>query len=1577
MTTTPNQEGNALPGIETPEIDRLGLSATWEDYTGAGVRVAVLSDGFDHVAHPELIPNYDVAAAYNFVDGNANALPGLATDNDGTPLMGIVGAARNGFGTVGIAHEATLVGYRIDEGVDTARQAFELMAEVRSEVALLDVGDYRPFYARGPMQDLEAAIANVVENGNEGRGTAIVKGAGDTRGFSDANSTFAASERFMITVAATNVEGEVAAHSANGGNILVSVLDSESGIETTDRVGTPGLSRGDYVEVGGTDAAAAEVAGIVALMYEANPDLGWRDVQTILAYTARHTGSAINGTVRGHETAIEGQNNSWIWNGADNWNGGGLHFSNDYGFGLVDAAAAVRLAEHWEIQTATSATALDRTVRAYYLPGEEKPEGQPFDHKTINEPVVVDDVAGTEITAWQWSFNLVETVDLTVDFTATGAVQASDLVIYLTSPSGTTAQLYAGGDGMVPIQNKSWTFTSQAFRGELSHGDWIIRFEDRTADSDFTPDGDRTPIEFDGLSLFIAGQSVNKDDAFNQLEADRWYIFTDEFSDYAGQFGHATTITGYADQDPALASETLVGLNGAPLTGDMILDFDTGAGVIDGVEVVLAGYFSDVVTGAGNDQITLGDIVLDASFLPGRINRLWTGSGDDFVEASFADNGFGQYIRVHLGDGDDTFRRGAQAYVYGEDGDDELAGAGALYGGRGNDILIATYEPGTTPRLPDMVGSSGFDTADYSIFDGPIQVDEALQKALYSNDLPDARFEAIEKVIGTAHGDTYKYVDKLRVIEAGDGDDGFVPEHTALTGISLFGGEGRDFIRYNSLTLTGVEFDLQAGFARHANKLDYLYSIEDLFATQQDDVIRGSAADNELHGLSGNDVIETVGGDDTVFGDEGDDLIIATSGDQILNGGAGTDVIRLLSTGEGYFGGDGEIHGNPTPVITDDRLELADGSVEGVSLFDLRDYRIDGIAELRFLDEGHASDKTLRLSFAVNVQLHVQGVDAEGAVERIEIYKSDNSGIDLSQWTFGDFGGQGDSIFIRGTGQGEFFAGSVMDDRIEGLGGDDVLNGMGGDDTILGGGGDDTITHSLTTGDVAGEVFNGGTGHDRLIMSMNGLGANTSRSIDMRDATLAGFEELVFDGDADNQDLTLVFSARQFALAFGAGAEVRGRDAAGADEALVLNLGTDTGFDGSTVGFNDWGDQRVLINGSAGDDAITGTVARDLIGGSGGNDRLDGFGGLDEVSGGAGDDVVVHRLSTGDVAGESFDGGEDVDTLLVTMAGLGGASRTVDMAGAIATGFEALQFGGDVPGQNLTLSFTALQWLENFAADSQIIGNAIGGTSEVLAIALVNLDTFDGSALGFTDWAGSTLAVVGANTADTITGSIADDWIAGGTGNDVIRGLDGDDSLSGEDGNDALVGGLGNDTIDGGAGIDTALFEGTVNTVVRLATTAAQNTGHGTDTITGIENVTSAGGNDRLNGDGAANTLRSGAGNDRLYGYDGDDRLYAGSGDDLLAGGAGDDILGGSSGADIFVFTTGLGADTIIDFTDDVDAIRLDQDIWGGGLTAAEVVGTFGSIVGADALLDFGGGDSILVRNVSSLALLENDLMLA
>ena len=101
----------------------------------------------------------------------------------------------------------------------------------------------------------------------------------------------------------------------------------------------------DYTAFNGTSAAAPVVSGVVALMLQANPFLGWRDVQTILAYSARHVGSQIGDPA----PPVSNELNTWNYNDAVDWNGGGLHFSRDYGFGLVDAFAAVRLAETWNV----------------------------------------------------------------------------------------------------------------------------------------------------------------------------------------------------------------------------------------------------------------------------------------------------------------------------------------------------------------------------------------------------------------------------------------------------------------------------------------------------------------------------------------------------------------------------------------------------------------------------------------------------------------------------------------------------------------------------------------------------------------------------------------------------------------------------------------------------------------------------------------------------------------------------------------------------------------------------------------------------------------------------------------------------------------------------------------------------------------------------------------------------------------------------------------------------------------------------------------------------------------------------
>ncbi len=118
-------------------------------------------------------------------------------------------------------------------------------------------------------------------------------------------------------------------------------------LATLDRVGANGISAGDFSSTySDDDAAAALVSGVVALMLDANDQLGWRDVQTILAYGARHVGTDVG--LGFNPSSGFNENSAWFFNGALlNWNGGGLHYSSDYGFGLVDALASVRLAETW------------------------------------------------------------------------------------------------------------------------------------------------------------------------------------------------------------------------------------------------------------------------------------------------------------------------------------------------------------------------------------------------------------------------------------------------------------------------------------------------------------------------------------------------------------------------------------------------------------------------------------------------------------------------------------------------------------------------------------------------------------------------------------------------------------------------------------------------------------------------------------------------------------------------------------------------------------------------------------------------------------------------------------------------------------------------------------------------------------------------------------------------------------------------------------------------------------------------------------------------------------------------------
>jgi len=330
-------------GFGPGNID-LNVTSVWPDYTGAGVKVAVYDDGVDF-NHVDLKDNYDHSLDA-VIDGSpvdANYLQPSqvggstgfnALNAHGTTIAGVIAAESNGVGTVGVAFGSRIVGvYAPVTGVGPGAPSSETI-QAMQQLQNYDVADFaaggsqfRDGQGNPNLSTFYAAIQSAATDGRGGLGTILVNAmhnSGPGSGGLDGNGSGFDANRFYIHVGGVFDTGDVANFATRGANQLVSAFTeaaavgsgSARGIWTTDISGADGIVPGDWVDSGGTSLSGPQVAGISALMLQANPGLGWRDVQTIFSLSARHTGSAV-----GAPTLDPSETDPWEFNGADNCNG--------------------------------------------------------------------------------------------------------------------------------------------------------------------------------------------------------------------------------------------------------------------------------------------------------------------------------------------------------------------------------------------------------------------------------------------------------------------------------------------------------------------------------------------------------------------------------------------------------------------------------------------------------------------------------------------------------------------------------------------------------------------------------------------------------------------------------------------------------------------------------------------------------------------------------------------------------------------------------------------------------------------------------------------------------------------------------------------------------------------------------------------------------------------------------------------------------------------------------------------------------------------------------------------------------
>ncbi len=334
----------------------INVECAWNYTKGNGIRVAVVDGGME-VTHPDLLAN--IAGYWSAMDSAAIAQGQGHVHNHnahGTACAGIISAAENGIGIIGVAPQSEFYSVRITKNFGNFG-----MFEDRFTIAGLKYAWYDAeadilscsWGGGNPNLQITAEINNAVTLGRNGKGCIVLFAAGN----SNNAVSYPASLPNVIAVGAISPCGERKRSSSDPNEVSAGVLPDPAGvscdnkktwgsnygtdldimapgvfISTTDLLGDNGYNTSsitdDYADndytalFGGTSAACPYVAGVTALVLSANSNLTSSQVCNILESTARKSRQDLYL----YSTTVGRPNGTW---------------HQQMGYGIVDACEAV------------------------------------------------------------------------------------------------------------------------------------------------------------------------------------------------------------------------------------------------------------------------------------------------------------------------------------------------------------------------------------------------------------------------------------------------------------------------------------------------------------------------------------------------------------------------------------------------------------------------------------------------------------------------------------------------------------------------------------------------------------------------------------------------------------------------------------------------------------------------------------------------------------------------------------------------------------------------------------------------------------------------------------------------------------------------------------------------------------------------------------------------------------------------------------------------------------------------------------------------------------------------------------